>query len=334
MIGRVPRRLLLVGIVITASACDNVSWGGMEVGLQRHSADTLRLEVDSVGADAHPPLSLSVGPLLYAGIRDGHRASIFPVAEMTEGGLRPLPVGPEGEELTRQLLASRLRPGEELTLFHQGVRIGTLEIEESRRSDGPYCGARSQAMGHLQLTPDAATAQRFLALERRQGRQYPFGGFEELRNVYDQRVASLALGSEAIPVVGAPWPPSLLEIRQDLQVFQLSGQDAPAIMATFLYRDQLQVGPAPAEAYSLMVLGEPRASNFNLTFTWYRPVGSEGKGAPRYFSRLDWDGDGDEEILLEVLGEENRWFAAMNRGPDGWVLTYQDPCEAHGDGGE
>ena len=334
MIGRIPCRFLLVGIVIAASACDNVSWGGMELGLQRPSTDTVPLVEDSLETEASPPPSISLGPLLYAGIRDGSRARIFPVAELTDGGLRPLPGGAEGEELTQQLLTSRLRPGTELTLFHQGVRIGTLEVEESRVSDGPYCGTRGQAMGHLQLTPEAAQAQRFLALERRQGRYHPFGSFQELRTVYDQRVASLALGSEAIPEVGAPWPPSLLEIRQDLQVFQLPGGEAPAVMATFLHRDQLRVAPAPADAYSLVVMGEPTASGFDLTFTWYRPVASAGKGAARYFSRLDWDGDGDQEILLEVMGEENRWFAAMNRGPDGWVLTYQDPCGAPRDGGE
>lgn len=334
MIGRIPRWLLLVGIVIAASACDNVSWGGMEVGLQKPSADTLAVEVDSARVEAPSAPTPSLGPLLYAGIRDGRRARIFPVAELTEGGLRPLPLGSDGDEETRQILASRLRPGEEFTLFHQGVRIGTLEVEENPLSDGPYCGAGGQAIGHLQLTPEAAGAQHFLALERDQGRQHPFGSFEELQNVYDQRVASLALGSEAIPMVGAPWPPSLLETRQDLQVFRLSGQEAPAIMATFLYRDQLQVGAAPAGAYSLMVLGEPSGSEFELAFALYRPVGSEGKGAPRYFSRLDWDGDGDEEILLEVLGEESRWFAALNRGPDGWVLDFQDPCGAPEDAGE
>jgi len=334
MIGSVPRWLLLVGIVIAASGCDNVSWGGVEMGLQRPSVDTLGAAEDSVRAETPPPPTLSVGPLLFAGLRNGTKARIFPVGEITAEGLRPFPGGAEGEELTRVLLASRLRPGEELTLFHQGVRIGILEVEESQLSEGPYCGAGGEATGHLQLIPEAGNVQRFLALERSEGRQIPFDTFEELQNVYDQRVASLALGSEAIPVVGAPWPPALLETRQDLQVFRLPGQAAPAVMATFLYRDQLQVGPAPPEAYSLIVLGEPQASDFDLTFAWYRPVGSEGKGAPRFFSRLDWDGDGDQEILLEVLGEESRWFAAMDRGADGWVLSYQDPCGSGGTGGE
>ena len=82
-----------------------------------------------------------------------------------------------------------------------------------------------------------------------------------------------------------------------------------------------------------MVLGEPRGPDFNLAYSWYRPVASSGKGAPRFFSRLDWDGDGDEEILLEILGEDRRWFAALNRISDGWVLTYEAPCGGSGGGG-
>jgi hypothetical protein len=330
MIGRVPRWFLLVGIVMAATACDNVSWGGMEVGLHGPAADSVADVVGMVEADEPAPPAITLGPILYAGEREGSLARIFPVAEITEAGLRPLPIGPEGEELASQLLSSRLRHGENLTLFHQGVRIGTMEVEEGRQSTGPFCGAPVQVVGHLQVTPEAAGVQRFLALEEEIGNQYPFDPFVELRSVYDQRVGSLNLGSQAIPLVGARWPTSLLEIRQDLQVFQLPGGEAPAVMATFLFRDQLQVGPAPSDAYSLMVLGEPRGSDFNLAYSWYRTVESGGKGAPRFFSRLDWDGDGDEEILLEVLGEDRRWFAALNRASDGWILTYEDPCGAPG----
>jgi hypothetical protein len=334
MIGRVPRWFLLVGIVISATACDNVSWGGMEVGLQGPAADSVAPAAEPVEANEPPPSTITMGPILYAGVREGSLARVFPVAEITEAGLRPFPTGAEGEELARGLLASSLRPGRSLTLFHQGVRIGTMEVEEGRQGPGPFCGATVQVVGHLQLIPEATGAQRFLALEEAEGGQFPFDPFAELRSVYDQRVASLNLGAEAIPLVGAPWPNSLLEIRQDLQVFQLPGGEAPAVMATFLYRDQIQVGGAPNDAYSLMVLGEPRGEAFNLVYSWYRPVARDGKGAPRFFSRLDWDGDGDEEILLEVFGEDRRWFAALNRASDGWILTYQDACGTPGGGGE
>ena len=50
------------------------------------------------------------------------------------------------------------------------------------------------------------------------------------------------------------------------------------------------------------------------------------KAAPRYFDHLDWDGDGADEILLDVFGNDQRWFAALSRAEDGWVRSYQDSC--------
>lgn len=333
MIGRVPHRLLLVGIVMAASACDNVSWGGMELGLRSPEGDTVATPPDSIQAEEAGPPAPDLGPLLYAGVREGNRGRVFPVAEITQAGLQPLSTGPSRGELNEWILATRLGPGRPLALFHQGVRIGSMEVETGDVGSDPFCGPRAQATGHLQLTPEGAEVQRFLAMDAERARGISFEPFETLSSVYEQRVASLNLGAEAIPLVGATWPPSLLEIRQDLRVFALPGGEAPAVLATFVFRDQLRVGPAPDNAYALMVMGEPRGSTFDLAFTWYRNVGAQGKGAPRYFSRLDWDRDGDQEILLEVLGEETRWFAAINRGPDGWVLTYEDPCGIPGDGG-
>jgi hypothetical protein len=303
----------------------------MEMGLRGPEADSVVSATDSTEVVDVPTPSISLGPLLYAGLRQGPTARVFPVAEITESGLRPLPHGSQGEALANQLIDSRLRPGAGLILFHQGARIGVMHVDETLQGGEPFCGAPVQARGVLQLTEEGWDAQQFLALEENRGRVFPFVDFLQLSSVYDQRVASLNLGSQAIPRVGARWPTSLLDIRQDIQVFQLPGGEAPAVMATFLFRDQLVVGPAPDEAYSLLVLGEPRGSDFELTYSWYRPVSSAGKGAPRFFSRLDWDGDGDEEILLEVLGPEDRWFAALNRGADGWTLTYEDPCGSPGE---
>jgi hypothetical protein len=178
--------------------------------------------------------------------------------------------------------------------------------------------------------PGAAQAQRFLALEKAEGRTRALRPFRVYRDQYDQRVGSLNLATSAVPRVGAPWPPSFLDIRQDLNVFPLSEGTSLAVQATFLYQDQMALGPAPPEAYSLMVLGEPvpgsGGTEFRLAYVWFRPVGPEGKGAPRFFSQLDWDGDGEAEVLLEVLGVESRWWAALDKDGGSWTLAYQDPC--------
>ena len=343
MIGRVPRCFLLVGIVTAASACDNVSWGGIDVSLQGPSTDTVPEAAETPEAaerEAAPaplPPTLATGPLLYAGAREGDSAWVVPVAELLEGTLHPLPRLMDGVEMSRRILTTRLRPGQELTLFSQGVRVGTFVAGEGETVQG-YCSPRARVRGHLELIPGASTADRFLALEKAQGRTRPVEPFRPLRDQYDQRVGSLSLATAAVPRVGAPWPPSFLDIRQGLSVFRLPRDGGTAVMATFLYQDQMQVGPAPESAYSLLVLGEPAGgpdpTEFNLAYAWFRPVGAEGKGAPRYFSHMDWDGDREPEVLLEVLGAESRWWAALERGEGSWSLSYQDPCGAPPGGGE
>jgi hypothetical protein len=143
-----------------------------------------------------------------------------------------------------------------------------------------------------------------------------------------QRNAAQNLAGEALNQLRAQWPQGLQNIRQDLQVFQLPEGQAPSVIASFLFQDQMAIGPAPLGSYSLLILGEPRGNRFERTYTWYRRVSEEGKGAPRLFSRMDWDQDGEDELLLEVFGEESRWWAAVDRIDGWWTLSFQDPCGA------
>ena len=174
--------------------------------------------------------------------------------------------------------------------------------------------------------PSAAGAQRFLALEEGRGREWPRGLFRALPVERPHRTAAQNLGGEALNELGAPWPAGLQNIRQDLQVFELSGGEGLSVVATFIFQDQLEVGPAPDGSYSLLIIGEPRGNRFERSYTWFRPVAEEGKGAPRFFSWMDWDNDGDEEILLEVLGTESRWWAGLDRENGRWSIAFQDPC--------
>jgi hypothetical protein len=79
-------------------------------------------------------------------------------------------------------------------------------------------------------------------------------------------------------------------------------------------------------AYALFTLGERAGEVQREAFVWYRSVDSEGKGAPRYHDHLDWDGDGADEILLDVLGANRRWFAGLGRRNRAWVRTFEDEC--------
>lgn len=341
MIGRIPRWFLIVGIVTAASGCDNVSWGGMSLSLEPPPGDSLESENEGgAGMGAAAPERIDYGPLLYAGTRTGDSAIIVPVGELVESGLQPLPAGTRGRQLAGQILQERLTEGTTLTLFGAGTRIGTFVVAAATGPNEEFCSPRPQAIGHVELVPSAVTAQRFLALESETVMGPSFDEYQAFVPDRGHRIVAQNLGGEALNELRAPWPTALQNIRQDLQVFQLPGSEGPAVVATFLFQDQMAVQPAPDGGYSLMILGEPMGNRFRRTYTWFRSVGDEGKGAPRFFGRMDWDGDGEEEILLEVLGSENRWWAGLDRvGGGTWDASFQDPCgvagqrpEAQGEG--
>ncbi|MFC1660615.1 hypothetical protein ACFL3S_03980 [Gemmatimonadota bacterium] len=329
MIARVPRWSLIVWILILGSGCDNVSWGGFHVGLQGPPSDSTDPFSDTASAQSDVPSTPEIGPLLFAAVRDADTAFVYPVASGSPGGFRPLLAGDDGRRWTEEIL-HRLRPGTRLSLFSQGVRVGTFYAAGEAATASEYCIPRPRAHGRIELVPGAVEAQNFLALEASTWDRFPVLAYSPLRSQYAQRAATVDMAAAAIPQVGARWPPSLVDIRQDLQVFQLGERAGPAVMATFLHLDSFTEDPAPDDSYSLLVLGEPREGGYANTYVSYRLVGEAGKGAPRYFSHLDWDEDGEDEILLENFGEGTRWWAGLDREAGEWRIAFEDPCGPRG----
>jgi hypothetical protein len=180
----------------------------------------------------------------------------------------------------------------------------------------------------VELVPEAADAQRFLAIPAAFAATTEHGPYQPVQHDYDQRVATLDIATEALRSLEARRPLSILDARRDIQAFQLSDRTGETVAATFMYEDALEVGPPDGGgAYALFILGQHRSGvEYDEAFSWYRAVDTEGKGAPRYFDHLDWDGDGADEVLLEVLGANRRWFAALDQEGGSWVRDYQDPC--------
>jgi len=318
-------RLLLLGIVVALTGCDNVTWGGIDVELQTSEERLARasgrpntsFEADTQ-TETPPPVDL--GPLMLLGRpRDG-QLELSLVGQLSEGSLRAIP----DDTPTRVALAERLSAGRRLTLYSEGTRAGTLVVSSSRSST-VYCGQRPSVTGRAELTETATQAAQFIAIEGEIVTSQD-EGFESPTHNYDQRVASLAMMRDVVPRVGATWPGSILDIRRDVQIFQDSGEEAPTIVATFVYEDGLTTGPAPVRAYSVFLLGEDRGTGYESRFVAYRRVGDDGKGAPRFFDHLDWDGDGVSEVILEVLGESSVWVSGLDRGQNGWTETYHDAC--------
>ena len=320
------RSLPLLGIVIVATGCDNVEWGGVQLGLRVPSDSRVSdpsAEVVEVVEDPVPDNS-RMGPVLYLGHRAGGEAILVAVAEIRPDGLSPL-AGDGSIEASRSFAVEHLTPGVEFTLFTDGTRVGRLTAERFS-VDERYCRARPQIRGPIELTPAAATVQTFLALPTREGSAFEYGAYSPVVHTRDLRVTSLTTMQQVIPSVGALWPVSVLGIRQDVQMFRARPGGAPTVVATFVYADDLAVGPAALGAYSVFLASDDDGTGYRSTYVDYRLFSRDGKGAARYFDHLDVDGDGSDEVVLEVMGEESMWLAMLGRQGGSWVEEYRDPC--------
>jgi hypothetical protein len=321
------RKLPLLGIVIVATGCDNVEWGGVEVGLSS-PPDSLvsdfSPEVEEA-VESSVPDSPPLGPVLYLGHRAGDEATLVAVAEIRPDGLAPLE-GSGSAQASRSFAVEHLSPGLEFTLFSDGARVGRLTAERFS-VDERYCRVRPQIRGPIELTPSAATVQTFLALSTREGNAFAYGAYSPVVPTRDLRVTSLNTMQQVIPAVGALWPVSVLGIRQDVQMFRARPGGAPTVVATFVYADELSVGPAARVAYSVFLASDDNdGTGYEGTYVDYRLFSRDGKGSARYFDHLDVDGDGSDEIVLEVMGEATMWLSTLGRQGESWVEEYRDPC--------
>jgi hypothetical protein len=318
------RHLLAIAVILTvAPGCDNVVWGGVDVELRSPptSASDSAGDADVGQAEARVR---ELGPILLAGVRDGSRATLSLVGEIHGDSIAPFPNPAYAEDTDR--LSALMSVGSDWTLFSEGVRVGHLKADTIGTVE-EFCSPRASVSGVVELVPEANGAERLLALAADIGSRREYGEYAALQRDYDQGVASLNIAGDVIPRVGAPWPAEgVLAARQDIQAMQLDGVRGQAVAATFLNRDQLAVAPPGQGAYAVFVLGVPGGGGYTEGYSWYRAVDTEGKGVPRYFSHLDWDGDGDSEILLDVFGSNRRWYAGLSQRGGEWVRTFQDAC--------
>jgi len=321
------QRLLLLGIVIVATGCDQVEWGGIDVSLRRPSEDLVSDSASDEAEVVEDTVSVgpSLGPVLYMGYRDGDQATLVPVAEIVPDGLVPVE-GIGSVEASRSFAAAHLTPGSEFTLFSEGARIGSFTAE-SFSVDERFCRVRPQVQGRIELRLGAATVQKFLAVPTRDGSELGYGTYSPVVQTTVLRNTSLRMARGVMPAVSALGPEDLLNIRRDVQMFRARPGATPSVVATFVYADDLAVGPAAREAYSIFLAADDDdGAGYRRTYVDYRLGSRDGKGAARYFDHLDIDGDGSDEVVLEVMGERSMWLSTLTRQGGAWVEGYRDPC--------
>lgn len=326
--GQALRWLPALVIVIAASGCDNVEWGGADVRLQRPPPSAVGAAEDSAQAEDTAAFRLPRGPVLYMAERADSLSpvSVVPVGEIRGDSLLPFPSESQAPGYRATYAREIMGEGHDYVLFAGGTRVGRMVTREVV-TDESFCTPRPAARGVVELVPEARDVRRFLALATPEGEAFDHGPYQAVGVDRARRIFSLNTAADLIPQVGARWPTSLEAAQGDLQALAL-GEGTPAFASTFLFRDEMDTSPAEPSSWAMFVLGILQGEEWTPAYVWYREAGREGKGAARYFERLDWDRDGSQEILLEVLGDGARWAAAVERTGGRWQRVYQEPCGA------
>jgi len=230
------------------------------------------------------------------------------------------------EEYRTAFAEEHFPPGTEFTLFAEGVRVGSASVE-SVGEDASFCTARPTATGIAEVVPTAAAADRFLALRSDPARGRPYGPYERLEDSFQQRTASVEHQIAALRRHGARFPQGdVVNFRVDMRAIRLGGEGAEAFTATFVNLDVPRIAPADSAAHSTFLLGIEQGAGYRAAYDWQRSVADDGKGVPLFWEQMDWDGDGSTEILLDVVGEESHWSAAIGLRGGQWQRIFEDPC--------
>ncbi|NNF28801.1 MAG: hypothetical protein HKN73_16370 [Gemmatimonadetes bacterium] len=314
-------RGLLVGalIVMATTGCDNVEWGGASLSLQPPPGSGEE-DPTASASDAPAPPSLPNGELLFVVSSSGDRRTATAIAFVNEGGTARVP--PVDNPRLGPLLANRLAGIGELTLFANGTRAGTALVSGAAEEAGACVGLPRLDVG-IELRERANEWPTLLAMPR-SNEPWEHGDLAPPAQVREVRAASLSMAGNMINGEGAVWPPSVIGIRRDIQLFH--GPDGLGVAASFLYRDRLDASPSPAGSYSIFVMGEERPDSVHQTYGDFHRSGTDGKQAPRYLASLDWDRDGESEVVLEVFAEGQRSYRLLERDGAQYVDALDVVC--------
>jgi len=309
-------------IVILLTACDNVSWGGVDVTV-------LPPPPRPSGAPApgiEPGVErLPQGPVLFHVTTSGSIGSMVPVAEISGDSLLPLRATADPRVFGENFIAEHMRQGSEFVLFREGVRAGTFLVNGAVL-DSSACGPVPRASGSLELGEAGTGVEEFLALERVQAPQIPRRPEQPLEATRTMRVLAPIYADKLLRHRNAQLPGNWERAMAQLMVVGLSTRN-PGFTATFLVGDTL--GPGLDDSgHSLFFVAMPTQLGYDTVYVSFHSYARTGKSAPEVVDFLDWDRDDWPELLLRVFGSRTTWYEAVGRDADGtWRRIFSDRCE-------
>jgi hypothetical protein len=318
-----------VVILIGLPACDNVEWGGMQVSVVPPEPASRSASPD--GGAEPPPEPLDLGPILLMVEPWGGSHRALPVAEITPEGYVPLPSSQEVAGFGDRLITQHLPPGAEFLLLGSRGRVGSFLVQGLAATDADYCAGGPMVEGAVELRPGTDPSTAFPALRRE---AVPWarseGGPGPPEGELDA-VASDAVATRLLTQLGAPLPPSIPDIRQDLQPISLGGQWPIAMAASFLYDDELAIGDPSGSAYALFFLAvpDPGGGPPRALWYWYQRQDGGSKAWPRLWGLVHREPPAPPDLVLEVFGRESRSVAILGLREGGWELVFESPCREH-----
>ncbi|HUH11741.1 MAG TPA: hypothetical protein VMK65_01470 [Longimicrobiales bacterium] len=312
--------------LILLAGCDNVSWGGAQFAVIPPPPKGEEADVEA--AEAMTGEMPAGAVLSYVRMTTGGPV-LLPVGEVVGDTLRRLGDPVEPDRYWTRFVGEEMRQGAEYVLFSRGRRVGTFIIQNATVPEPGVCPALPQATGFTELTSGAGGAAEYLALPKRFAPDLPAAVDSALlRAGRRMSIVGPILAERMLRARSAGLPGNWqAAMKQALAFPAEEGRDL-AFAATFLVGDTLGTG-LDDDGYSLFFIAmpDPGATGYDTAYVNFRDYPSTGKAAPRVIDFLDWDRDGESELLLQVYGTQGSWFEAVGKVGDDWRTILELRCE-------
>jgi hypothetical protein len=285
----------------------------------------MAVEIES-DARVFAEFGLPTGPLVFHIVQGEGGNRLIPIAELSGETIRPVrrPSGVSPEAYESRFRETVIPLGAQFDVFRRGARVGTFVAQQN----GPVtpCGVPT-VMGSTTVVAAAVEANQYLAF--RQGLSPAVRGEYSPPQVTSTiRTYASILAERLILQAGLPRPRSWPGAQRDLQAIEVMPGGHPEMAATYLVGDDLAVGPAQPEGYSVFYIADfETRRGYTPVYSEVRDYRRTGKAAPRVVDYVNWDDSPAPEIVVEVFGTDQSWYQVIAQRGEAWEKVWEgEPC--------
>lgn len=309
-------------LILTAiSGCDNVQLGRMDLEIVPPPPRSAIAPVDP-GDSLAVQTGLPTGPVLFHLVRGDGGVQLVPLAEVSGDSLRTFrrPEGVDPETYQTRFRETVIPVGAQFDVFRRGANVGTFVVQ----GHGPAtrCGVPT-ATGNATVVAAAVDAPQFLAFRRGLSPEV-MGEFSPPQLTGSIRTYASIVAERLILQAGLPRPRSWTGAQRSLEPVEIAEGAHPEMVATYLVGDSLALGPADPQGYSVFYVADYETRRgYSPIYSEVRDYRRTGKAAPALIDYLDWDSDGEDEMLVRVFGREQAWYEVISRTGGQWRKVWE-----------